>query len=176
MSASQDELISVFKTDDPGLLPLAKIALESAGIEYEARSAGKTDNLQWTLSQRPTNRPFVMEILVASDVAAQATEILADLNSSATTAASDPSLLTGTAETQTIRVEVAETGTTLATVTEAELQELGSHLEDAGPQQYLVDQEALTRLRRAGAGDELLLRLETALGEGENIKIRWIVV
>ena len=75
MSASQDELISLFKTDDPGLLPLAKIALESAGIEYEARSAGKTDNLQWTLSQRPTNRPFVMEILVASDVAAQATRL-----------------------------------------------------------------------------------------------------
>ena len=176
MSASQDHLISVFKTDDPGLLPLAKIALESAGIEYEARSAGKVDNMQWTLSQKPTNRPSVMEILVASDVAAQATELLADLNSTATVAASDPAVLTGSAETHTIRVEVADSGAVLASVNEAELQELISHLEEVGQQLYLVDFDALTRLRRAGAGDELLLRLDKALGVQDTITIRWTVV
>src|SRR6187402_2875200 len=110
MSASEDQLVSVFKTDDPGILPLARIALESAGIEYQARSAGKADNLQWTLSQKPTNRPTVTEIMVASDVAAQARELLADLGTSPATSVSDPAVLTASAESQTIRLEVVETG------------------------------------------------------------------
>jgi len=175
MSASEDRLVSVFKTDDPGILPLAKIALETAGIEYEARSAGKVDNLQWTLSQRPTNRPWVTEILVASDVAAQARDLLADLSASSISAASDPHMLTASAEAQAIRIEVVETGAPLATVNEEGLQQLGSHLEDAGPQQFLVDHEAIARLRRSGAADELLLRLTDALGEAESITIRWAV-
>ena len=175
MSTSEDQLVSVFKTDDPGLLPLAKIALESAGIEYEARSAGKVDNLQWTMSQKPTNRPWVTEIFVASDVAAQARDLLADLNATATTAASDPAMLTVSAESQTIRLEVVSTGAPVATVNEEGLQQLGSQLEDAGPQQFLVDHEAITRLRRAGADDELLMRLRDALGEAEAITLRWSV-
>jgi len=175
MDSTQDRLVSVFKTDDPGLLPLAKIALESAGIEYQARSAGKVDNMQWTLSQKPTIRPTVTEILVASDVAAQATDLLADLNASATYAASDPAVLTDSAESQSIRLEVVTTGILLANLTEAELQELGSHLEEAGQQQYLIDLETITRLRRAGADAELLQRLDAALGDSESITIRWVV-
>ena len=111
MDNVDDGLVSVFKTDDPGLLPLAKITLESAGIEYQARSFGKVDNLQWTLSQTPTIRATVTEILVTSDVADRARDLLADLTKSQTVAATDPALLTDSAEAQAIRLEVVDSGT-----------------------------------------------------------------
>ena len=116
-----------------------------------------------------------MEILVASDVAAHASDLLADLTTSATHAASDPAVLTASAESQSIRLEVTSTGIALANVNEAELQELGSHLEEAGQQQYLIDHEAITRLRRSGADDEQLQRLANALGDADSITIRWVV-
>src|SRR4030095_1360846 len=147
MGDSEDRLVSVFKTGDPGLLPLAKIALESAGIEYQSRIAGKVDNLQWTLSQSPTNRPVVMEILVTGDEAARASDLLADLNQPATISASDPAVLGDSIESPAVRLEVAETGLALTTVTEEQLQWLGSHLEEIGQQEYLVDDEAMLRLQ-----------------------------
>src|SRR4051812_30905360 len=119
---------SVFTTDDPGLVPLAKIALELAGIDYQARSAGKADNLQWTLSQSPTNRPVVIEFFVSSDDAARARDLLSDLAQSTTVGATDPSALTITAESQAIQIRDVTTGLTLARVSEEELQQISSHL------------------------------------------------
>ena len=170
-----DNLVSVFKTADPGLLPLVRIALESAGIEYQERSSGKVDNLQWTLSQKPTTRPVVMEIFVASDAAAQARDLLADLNQSTAIASSDPGLLTDSAETQAIRLELANTGVTLATLTEEQLQTLGSHLEEAGPQQFVVDFDAIGRLRHSETDRRLVDALELALGDNTAMTVQWSV-
>ena len=175
MGDSEDRLVSVFKTEDPGLLPLAKIALETAGIEYQARSAGKVDNLQWTMSQAPTNRPFVMEILVAGDVAGRASDLLADLNQSATVSASDPAVLGDSAEPQAVRLEVAGTALALATVTEEQLQWLGSHLEETGQQEYLLDDEGMMRLQRSGTNRDLVRVLGHALGDSERVTLRWSV-
>ena len=175
MGDSEDRLVSVFKTEDPGLLPLAKIALESAGIEYQARSSGKVDNLQWTMSQAPTNHPFVIEILVAGDEASRASDLLADLNQSATVSASDPAVLGDSSEPQAVRLEVADTGLALAAVTEEQLQWLGSHLEEIGQQQYLVDHEGMARLRRSGANRDLVRQLDQALGDADSITLRWMV-
>jgi hypothetical protein len=169
-----ENLVSVFKTEDPGLLPLAEIALESAGIEYQARSAGKIDNLQWTLSQKPTTRPVVMEIMVASDVAAQARELLADLNQSSAVASSDPALLTDS-ESQAIKLVLTNTNITLASLTEEQLQTLGSHLEESGPQQFLVDFDAISRLRHTEVDPQLIDALEKALGENNAMTISWSV-
>lgn len=170
-----DNLVSVFKTEDPGLLPLARIALESAGIEYQERSAGKVDNLQWTLSQKPTTRPVVMEIFVASDAAAQARDLLADLSQSTAISSSDPGLLTASAETQGIRLRLANTDAALATLTEEELQTLGSHLEEAGPQQFLVDFDSLNRLRHSELDPQLVDSLEQALGNNTAMMLEWSV-
>ena len=74
-------LVSVFRTGDPGLLPLATMALDEAGIEYLLRHAGKSDSFDWMMSQTPTNRPIDQEILVTSDVADQARALLGDLSS-----------------------------------------------------------------------------------------------
>lgn len=170
-----DNLVSVFKTEDPGLLPLAEIALTSAGIEHQTRSFGKVDNLQWTLSQKPTTRPTVSEILVASDLAAQARDLLADLDQSTAVSTSDPALLTGSAEAPAIRLDVVNTGVTLAMLSEEQLQTLGSHLEESAPQQFLVDAESISRLRHSEADEHLVDAIEQALGDHDTITIRWSV-
>jgi hypothetical protein len=69
-------LVSVFKTSDPGVLPLATMALEGEGIEYFVKNSGKSDSLQWMMSQDPTSRPMVVEIMVGSDVASKARDLL----------------------------------------------------------------------------------------------------
>src|SRR6187455_1128442 len=79
MESSDDNLVSIFKTEDPGVLPLATMALEAEGIDYYIRSAGKVDTLQWLMSQPPTNRPRVLEIVVAPDVATRARDLVVDL-------------------------------------------------------------------------------------------------
>lgn len=170
-----DNLVSVFKTEDPGLLPLAQIALESAGIEYQARSAGKADNLQWTLSQKPTNRPVVLEIMVAHDVADQARDLLADLNQSTAVSTSDPALLTDSAEQQAIRLVDASTGSTLATLTEADLQQLTSHFEETGPQEFQADFESINRLRHTEIDGRLFNALRQALGDRDEMTLKWTV-
>ena len=76
-------LVQVFRTDDPALLPLATMALEGEGIEYHVRHAGTEDSFEWQMSQTPTTRPVVVEIVVASDVAARARDLLVDLEGSA---------------------------------------------------------------------------------------------
>src|SRR6186713_2697798 len=75
----ETSLVSVFKTSDPGLLPLATMALEGEGIEYFVKNSGKSDSLEWMMSQNPTTRPIVVEIMVGSDVAAKARDLLVDL-------------------------------------------------------------------------------------------------
>ena len=166
-------LICVFKTDDGGLLPLAQIALESAGIAYEVRGPAKTDSLRWMMGQKPTIIPTVAEIFVASDVAAQAKDLLADLDRSSTLAASDPALLTGTAETQAIQLEAA--GRAIATITEAQLQELSGHLEETDQQQFLVDEDGIERLRHSTAEPALVEKLIQALGDESSITVTWTV-
>ena len=80
-------LVRVFRTDDPALLPLATMALEGEGIQY-VRHAGKDDSFEWQMSQTPTTRPVVVEIVVASDVAGRARDLLVDLEASAAGGAS----------------------------------------------------------------------------------------
>ena len=70
-NSSDARLVSVFKTDDPAVLPLATMALETEGIEYFVKHAGKSDSLQWMMSQDPTTRPIAVEIVVGPDVAAK---------------------------------------------------------------------------------------------------------
>src|SRR5512140_3640749 len=128
---SDSNLVSIFRTDDPGVLPLATIALDAEGIEYSVRSAGKVDTLQWTISQKPTNRPVVMEIVVARDVAFKARDLVVDLEqplgSPTDQPAADPGVLAGMTESPAaIRLEDAGSGITIGTITEAQLQELSS--------------------------------------------------
>jgi len=175
---SDARLVQVFRTDDPALLPLATMALEAEQIEYQVRHAGTEDSFEWQMSQTPTTRPVVVEIMVASDVAARARDLLVDLEGSApagapafVSAASDPP-----ADPPTVTLEDAESGLPIATISESQLQELTTHLEEEKPQQYYLTPETVEMLHDAGTEATLVAALRQAVSARAGaISIRWIV-
>jgi hypothetical protein len=176
MDQSDERLVAIFKTDDPGVLPLAKMALEAEGIDYSVHSEGKADTMQWAMSQEPTIRPVVMEILVSSDVAARARDLVADLERPiAAIAPTDPSAIVDTLEPPGVWLEDAVTDRLLGQISEAQLQELTSHLEEDAPAQYFVDAETVEGLEAAHADAELVALLRNAVGDGPGLVIRWSV-
>jgi hypothetical protein len=172
-------LESVFKTDDPGLLPLATMALESAGIEHIVRNEGKVDSLDWAMSQPPTIRPRVVEILVTSDAAARARELLADLANSAVASGAPAEVPTDAvieSEPPTVTLEDAATGTTIGQITESQLQEITSRLEEEASQQYRLTPDAVDDLEKAGVDAALVALLRQSVGPHDSGRlIRWVV-
>lgn len=176
MGQSDERLVSIFKTDDPGVLPLATMALEAEGIEYSVHNAGKNDSLEWQMSQQPTNRPVVMEILVTSDVAARARDLVADLQRPLSNLAhSDPAAIVDTLDPPAIWLEDAVTDRLLGQISEAQLQELTSRLEEEAPEQYFVDSETIDTLVESHADAQLIALLREAVGDGDGLVIRWSV-
>jgi len=175
----ETSLVSVFKTSDPGLLPLATMALEGEGIEYFVKNSGKSDSLEWMMSQNPTIRPIVVEIMVGSDVASKARDLLIDLENPAPLA-SPAELSTAadlaTSEPPTVTLEDAEAGTAVGAITESQLQELTSRLEEEGPQEYFITGETVDMLQTAGVEGALISLLRQAVGaDGSGRAIRWTV-
>lgn len=171
-------LVQVFRTDDPALLPLAQIALDGEGIEYRVRHVGKQDSFEWQMSQTPTTRPVVVEIVVASDVAARARDLLVDLEGSspANFAAPFEAPAELSAEPPTVTLEDAESGLPIGTISESQLQELTAHLEEEQPQQYYVTPETLEMLKDAGADATLVETLRAAVGSRSGgVSVRWVV-
>jgi len=172
-------LVSIFKTSDPGLLPLATMALEGEEIEYFVKNAGKSDSLQWMMSQDPTSRPMAVEIMVGSDVASKARDLLVDLESPIppmpdTDVAAASSL--ASPEPPTVTLEDAVAGTVVGAITESQLQELTSRLEEEGPHEYFLTGETVDMLQTAGADATLIDLLRNAVGaDGSGRAIRWVV-
>ena len=179
MSEQPDaSLVQVFRTDDPALLPLAQIALEGEGIEYHVRHAGKQDSFEWQMSQTPTTRPVVVEIVVASDVAARARDLLVDLEGSSPTNFSPPFAAPADPSTEppTVTLEDAESGLLIGSISESQLQELTSHLEEEKPQQYYVTPETVEMLKDSGADAGLVETLRGAVGSRSGgLSVRWVV-
>jgi hypothetical protein len=181
MSTEADDIraVPVFKTEDPAIVPLATMALEAEGIAYVIRHAGKVDSLGWTMSQAPTNRPVVMEIVVGSDVAAKARELLADLQqSSGAPLPADPSPAEPIAvsEPPTIALEDAASGIKIGDITESQLQELTSRLQEESSQQYFITGGTVEMLQQAGVDPALVAMLRDAVGTDESGRvIRWAV-
>ena len=172
-------IVSVFKTSDPGLLPLATMALEGEDIEYFVKNSGKSDSLQWMMSQDPTTRPMVVEIMVGSDVASKARDLLIDLENptpSETPADHGAAVDLATSEPPTVTLEDAVAGTVVGSITESQLQELTSRLEEEGPHEYFLTGETVDMLQTAGADAGLIDLLRQAVGaDGSGRAIRWVV-
>ena len=172
-------IVSVFKTSDPAVLPLATMALEGEGIEYFVKNAGKSDSLQWMMSQDPTTRPMAVEIWVGSDVAEKARDLLVDLeNPVPTSIAPDLSASVDVAasEPPTVTLEDAVAGTVVGAITESQLQELTSRLEEGSEHEYFITGETVDMLQTAGADARLIDLLRGAVGaDGSGRAIRWVV-
>jgi len=178
MSDSDESLVSVFSTDDQARVPLAEIALKNAGIAYLVREGTRgADTMSWTLTLPPTIRPRVIKILVAPDAAGLARELLADLEDEPSAPASAPDVIfeAATPSSTSIQIEDASTGISIGAISENELQELTTHLEEQSPQHYFVDRAALDTLEHARAEAGLVKLLRQAVGDGDGLSVRWTV-
>jgi hypothetical protein len=154
------------------------MALDAEGIDYEIRSAGKTDTLQWLMSQPPTNRPRVLEIVVTADVATKARDLVIDLErpiGEVRPAPLEPAAIPDAMDPPTVTLEDATTGISLGAITENQLQELSSRLEEEAPQQYFVNAATIEVLTSAGADATLTALLQSAIGDSDGVSIRWFV-
>jgi hypothetical protein len=172
-------LVSVFKTSDPGVLPLATMALDGEGLEYIVRNSGKVDSMEWAMSQQPTNRPIVVEIFVTSDVATRARDLLVDLEQPVPASPMTESELTASAMAAappSVTIEDAVSGARIGDLNESQLQELTSRLEEDGPQRYFITGATVDMLQEAHVDAGLVGLLRQAVGaDGSGRVIRWSV-
>jgi len=172
-------LVSVFKTDDPAVIPLATMALEAEGIEYLVTNSGKVDTMDWVMSQKPTTRPVVVEIKVGGADAEKARELLVDLEQSKElTTPSDESVTAEalSSDPPTVRLEDASTGAAVGAITESQLQEVTSRLEEDAPQQYFITGDTVDMLQNAEVDPKLVEILRKAVGSGgDGVALRWTV-
>ena len=158
-----DGFVSIFKTTDSGVLPLATMALEAEGIEYVVRSGGTGQQPEWN-------------IVVFQDVATKARDVVLDLEN---VPGMPPSLaaipIPDNPEPAAITLEDAASGIRIGAITESQLQDLTARLEEDSPQQYFVDTATIDMLKTAGADEGLIATLEHAVGGGTGLVIRWRV-
>jgi hypothetical protein len=178
-------LVSVFRTTQSGLLPLATLALEQNGIEYDVRDPGLTHQLvgyAQAAGSGPVDAP--REIVVRSEDANEARSILEGLRDSVMDirpvlvgrpAAAEPALPATADAGKPIRLVDAGARRTVGRITEAQLQSLFQTLEKESPddRDYYIDQNTLEMLRDAGTDEDLIALLRTALGDAPGMTVEW---
>jgi hypothetical protein len=178
-SPEELNLVSVFHTSDAGLLPLAELALEGAHIEYLVRRA-KT---MLETAYRQPNTDFQTpvdpaEILVRAADAAQARDLLVDLENPAAVAAS--SLEPTPAEWEktpvpNVQLIDAANGIAFGRITEEQFQQLQDRLEenDAHEDGYFISDSTIEMLEDAEVDRTVTSMLRTALGDREGLQVKW---
>lgn len=155
------EIVPVFRTSDPNVMALARIALDAEGIQYDVYS----DQV----------------VFVAEDAAQKAKEILVDLTagSTGTPAAGEPLAIladaTGHSGELTVRLEDQQTRQHLGDITDAQLDFLLTHLEleSSDDRDFYVDGPTIDLLADRGGDPALIELLRKALAGGEGIDIAW---
>ncbi len=172
-------LVQVFQTTELGLLPLAEMALEQEDIEYFVRDAGGPMSAGGR-TFRGDVPEMGIEILVRTNDADRARELLVDLEGEgapdAAPPASPPPPPAGVpAARGAIDLYDSETGAVIGQASEAQLQWLDEHLEreSDADEDYYIDRLTLEMLQDAKGDPALLSMLSAALGTREGMEIRW---
>ena len=170
-------LVSVIKTDEVALIPLVRMALEQAGIEFIVRDVPSAPEVEGGRSMRGNPPRTLEEILVASDDAPRSQEIIDALRTGQPAPPQQSSAPTqdgGSMEAGTIELRDAETGRPVGRITKAQLQWLVDHLEEESTEDrdYYIDNSTLDMLQDAGGDAALLRMLRTALGSREGIEVQ----
>jgi processive 1,2-diacylglycerol beta-glucosyltransferase len=191
MTDTDSNLVPVFYTVERGLLPLATMALEEAGIPHVVRHPHISGIIVGERSDLASAGPAdqaPMEILVASEDESRAHRVLDDLARSgpgasmpAAGTSAEPgvapagvSASTSVGEAGAVVLD-AQTGAKIAQLTDDQLAWLGRHLEleSSGDTDYYLDRPTIEMLERAGADTALVATLRSALGAREGIDVRW---
>ena len=170
---------SVFQTTELGLLPLAEMALDQAGIEYFVRDARGPLSAGGRTFRGDVPQMGV-EILVRTSDAERARGLLADLEdegppgpppSEQPAAAISPAQ----APAGTVNLYDSASGAVIGQATDEQLQWLDEHLEreSSTDEDYYIDKLTLEMLQDAKGDPALLDLLRRALGDREGMDVRW---
>ena len=171
-------LVSVIRTDEVGLIPLVRMALEQAGVEYVQRDVASAPEAAGGRAMRGSPPLMLEEILVSSDDAVRAREIIAALGTAPAAAPAQPSASPQEdrpMEGATIELVDTETSRPIGRITSAQLAWLVGQLEEESTEDrdYYIDGPTLDMLQDAGGDPALLSMLRTALGGREGMELRW---
>ena len=173
-------LTVIFTTSEPGLLPLATLALEQQHIEFATRLEGSDALTAGGIAYRGHASEEPIEILVRQEDAARAREVLSDLESGVPSAAAirppaPPSDRPPASTTGRVALFDADTNQPLGHITDADLQWLDSQLEkeSVDDHDYYFDAATLDMLESAGARPELMAILRALLDGRESVDVRW---
>jgi len=177
-------IVQVFHTADEGLLPLATLALDQAGIEYSVRKAGLSDVFGVS---HPTpgfgSTGLGVSVHVLADDEERARAVLVDLER----AAPMPPVAGEVEEDQLRRIEDlpasggrvelfdGDSGEPLGSLSPKDFAWLSKHLvrESDEDRDYWVDSATLDMLEREGADDAVVRLFRRALGARDGVNVRW---
>jgi hypothetical protein len=175
-------LVSVLVTEQPGLLPLAQMALEQDGIEYMVQNRGLSDQIighRSTMVVGQSKAP--LEVLVRAEDASRARGLLHDLEIAGAAAPPDVASVASAAQAPAVGgdagVELtdAETGATIGHVTRAQFRSIAAQLEVESTEDndYYIDASTLELLEAQGADATAIELLRRALGTRPGMDVRW---
>jgi processive 1,2-diacylglycerol beta-glucosyltransferase len=176
------ELTVVFRTMEPGLLPLATLALEEQGIEFVSRLSGSDALTAGGVAYRGTTPEAPVEILVRTEDAAAASELLRDLEAQGKDAAaaappSPPAPIPFPTRTAAGDVELVDLASksVVGRITRDDLAWLNSQLEKESEDDhdYYFDRPTLDMLEGKGASPQLMAVLRGALGSRDDMDLQW---
>ena len=176
------ELTVVFRTMEPGLLPLATLALEEQGIEFVSRLSGSDALTAGGVAYRGTTPEAPVEILVRTEDAQAASELLRDLEAqgkeAAAAAAPSPAApIPFPTTTATGNVELVDLTSkhVVGRITDDDLAWLNSQLEKESEddRDYYFDRPTLDMLDGKGASPKLMAVLRGALGSRDDMDLQW---
>lgn len=176
-------LVQVFQTTELGLLPLAEMALEQEDIEYFVRNAAGPLSAGGRTFRGDVPEMGV-EILVRTNDADRARELLADLEHEDLTEAApqpgtSPPATAGDSPATPLRDAVdlydSGTGAVIGQASETQLRWLDAHLEreSSADEDYYIDKLTLEMLQDAKGDPALIDLLRRALGDREGLDVRW---
>jgi processive 1,2-diacylglycerol beta-glucosyltransferase len=175
------ELTVVFTAAEPGLVPLATLALDQAKIEYATRVSGRDSLTAGGIAYRGTSPGAPIEILVRTEDAPAAGELLRDLEAqgkeAAAAAPSPPAPIPfpTTAATGTVDLVDLTSKHVVGRITEDELTWLNTQLEKESEddRDYYFDRPTLDMLDGKGASPQLMAVLRGALGSRDDMDLQW---
>jgi processive 1,2-diacylglycerol beta-glucosyltransferase len=177
------KLTVVFTTSEPGLVPLASLALEQRGIEFTTRLRGSDSMSAGGRAYRGEGSNEPVEILVREEDAATAADLLKDLEDNQSPSGVAPAPVSTPVpaappppapDADVSLVDLA-TNQPVGRITDADLEWLGGQLEkeSVDDRDYYFNRATLDMLEGAGAAPALMAVLRGALGARDDMELRW---
>jgi hypothetical protein len=180
------DLVPVFETTEAGLLPLARAALEAAGIEYAVQNRGFVDQIlgrRSSMTVGETDTP--LQVVVRAEDEARAREMLADLSGTDAQPASLPTVAANLqrrtvvehrdAAAGDVDLTDAESGASLGQLTPSQFDSLAAHLEleSKRDDDYYIDEATVAMLEEKGVAVAAVALLRQALAGRSEVTVRF---